>query len=235
VTCKHSRAAVLALVLFIAIAVSGPSPASAAPVPTPLPQIDLASAARLLILAAASPDGFASVITRRSRIKPTPKMAGFPEGYRFYRAFTKHPDIWFYLGDARSTNEFAEVPTGASTLAHEGYQSPANWAATVQELVSPNLGQSYTKRVLRNGVIFYSLGKPTIEFFFVEGLIPSESRTAKSYNMYMLVFRPGATVLELVDPCRWWLTTPPPNWSAQTQNGACMPRWTELRLYSSPT
>jgi len=227
-TFQPATVAVLVLLLFLwARGVEAALPLA---LPTPPQPFDLASTARILIHAAALPSGFAPVAKRGAVVRRLFEVPTFPGQYKIYRAVSAQPEVRFYVGGIGATDEFAIVSTAGSTLAHQGYQSPIDWLATVEQLIAPDLGASYTKKILHNGAIFFSRGKPTIEFFFVEG-IPAESATQRSYNMDMLVFRPHATVLELIDPCQWWTTTPPPNWSAAAQRGGCTRHWVEVNLH----
>jgi len=227
-TFRRASVPVLVLLLFLWTRGAEAELPSAPPTP-PLP-FDLASTARILIRAAALPSGFASVAKRGAVVRRLFEVPAFPNHYEIYRAVTTQPDVRFYLAGAGATAEFAIVPTAASTLAHEGYQSPVNWLATVEQVIAPDLGAGYTNKILHNGAILFARGKPTVEFFFVEG-ISSESPARRGYNMFMLVFRPQATVLELTDPCEWWTTTRPPTWSAPTQRGSCTRHWVKVSLH----
>jgi hypothetical protein len=193
--CYVASVAVLVLALLF-WARGAEAPLASAPPTHPQP-FDLASTARRLIRAAASPSEFASVAKRGSAVTRLFEVPPFPSQYEVYRAVTTQPDVRFYVASADATDKFAIVPTGGSTLAHEGYQSPVDWLARVVQVIAPDLGAGYTKEILHNGTIFFARGKPTVEFFFVEG-ISSESATQRGYNMYMLVFRPQAAVLELI-------------------------------------
>jgi hypothetical protein len=131
----------------------------------------------------------------------------------------------FTLVAANSRDCFVGVATGWTVESAEaGYEVPPRWLVTVEDIVQPMLGPAYTTYPLHNGVVYTERGRPTVELVLLQGLIPSETMSW-SYNLYVLVFQKGATVLALDEPCAWWALPGTTRWTPRTYKGVCDRRW----------
>jgi hypothetical protein len=148
-----------------------------------------------------------------------------PEGYRAVKHGypSQYPPFTLVASNPRDC--FVGVGTSATAdSAEAGYEVPPRWLATVEGIVQPVLGPGYTGYPLHNGVVYTERGRPTVELVLVQGLIPSET-TAWSYNLLLLVFQKGATVLALDEPCQWWMLPNTTRWTSRTYKGVCDRRW----------
>jgi hypothetical protein len=135
----------------------------------------------------------------------------------------------FVLVASSSRNCFVALQTRrtADSIAI-GYQGPAAWLTTVQGLVQPVLGPGYSVRYLHNGVVYAAAGKPTVELVLVQSGLPSMRRDRWSYELFMLVFQRGSTILRLYEPCEWWTLPGTTRWTMFTFDGVCDQRWIPL-------
>ena len=85
----------------------------------------------------------------------------------------------------------------------EGYLEPWIMLPKVEQLVRKSLGAGYVEHKLNGGDrIFTAKGQPTLALVFTTaGTIPSERRFLPSYRLYIMVFAPGVTPLQLFYPC----------------------------------
>lgn len=147
--------------------------------------------------------------------------APFPKGYRTFRV--RDPQIawgYFLVMTPRDTG----FVIYAADRYFGGWQPANQRLPGAEAIVAPAL-PGYKRRELRNGVLYSSTGKATVELLITEGA-PSETHNA-NYAVRMLVFPRGVPVLTLDAPCEWWTMTPPPD-SRRLTPRACEARWIEV-------
>jgi hypothetical protein len=227
------RHVILAAVVFCMTCGGVANGSTLEPLVTSLPLINLSKTTRTLIGAAAGPSGFASLGQRSEKINRIFGTAPLPLGYTIYGILGTPASVRFQLVVApQDKDDFAVVWSAASTVAHSGgYKLPTVWLAEVERIVAPYLGKEYRRYPLRNGALFYAKNKPAVEFFFVNTM-PSGSATERGYNMGILIFRARGKILQFIDSCNWWMSTPPPGWSASTQPGGCTWKWAKIEPHS---
>jgi hypothetical protein len=190
------------------------------------PLFDLPSTVRKMIAVAASPSGFASLGKTGLRLRRFFLAPRFPKSYSIYRVLGAGV---YVVANGPQKNIMSLIWVDDSIQGLETPIEPAAvQAARMEEMVSPLLGDHYSRRTLQTGMLFTSPGRPTVEFIFLPGL-PSES-TFVSYAMAIAIFPPRTPILEVISPCdRWWLSTPPAGWVRRVGEG-CEPYWARVAL-----
>ena len=134
------------------------------------------------------------------------------------------------IGSVRGSDAFAMFLVNNSTVAlKKGYLSPWVLFPKVETTIANGLGRGYVKHELSDGAIFTAKDQPSVELLFTKGAYPSEVFGSPSYRLFVMVFPPRITPLQLFYPCGLW-SFPSPTPSPPVSHRDCYERWEPVEI-----